>query len=104
MAERTLVTVIRKWSSPEIRMHINNDEIGLRMTMDDFVAALADEAAEHLASRLLELLGSPAFIMTRAQLAKRVTDALEDAGAREIFAAAAERIVKAAKAETAKIA
>jgi hypothetical protein len=42
--------------------------------------------------------------MTKAQLAKRVTDALEDAGAREIFAAAAERIVKAAKAETAKIA
>ena len=103
MAERTLVTVIRKWSNPDIMMHINNDEIGIKLELDAFVAALADEAAEPLTEKLLELVGSPTFIMTKAQLAKRLTEALEDADARAIFAAAAERVVSTVKAETAKL-
>lgn len=103
MAEKTLVKVVRKWSAPEIRVWINNDEIGISMELDQFLASLADIAAERLAKNIAEAAGNPTLLFTRAQLERRIADSLEDADARAVFAAAAQEIVDEMKRGTEQV-
>jgi hypothetical protein len=59
------VVVGRKWHKPDIYTRLDKEGIDLQMELDDFVLALLDE------------LGSPTMIMTRAQLKARVHQAVE---------------------------
>lgn len=53
MAHKQMVVVSRKWHEPFIRMDVTEVGIGIMMSLDDFVAALAKEAGiqeSHLAA------------------------------------------------------
>jgi hypothetical protein len=97
------VVVMRKWNDPEIRITVSNEAIGIEMSLHDFVRALTDEAAEELVAQAVRDAGNPTLLFTSAQMEKRLVDSIESDKAQAIFVAAAERIVKAMKAETAKV-
>lgn len=42
--DKQLVTIMRKWHEPFIRIDVTEIGIGITMTLDDFVLALAQEA------------------------------------------------------------
>ncbi len=67
--EKELVTIVRKWHEPIIRIDVTTIGIGITMTLEDFVLALSEELK---------------------------VDTLT-------LALAAERVVTAAKRETAKV-
>lgn len=76
--DKHVVLVSRQWANPNIAISVTAAGIGIGMALDDFVDALLAE------------VGSPATILTRAQLAERVK-------------LAATRVVTGMKAETARI-
>ena len=57
------VVVSRQWNNPTIRAYMNLQEVGAEVSLDEFVSAL------------LTIVGSPTMVMTRAQLAAKVTAA-----------------------------
>lgn len=58
--EKHAVVVSRQWTRPEIRVDVTADGIAIAMSLPDFLTALAAE------------LGSPAAVMTKAQLSRRI--------------------------------
>jgi hypothetical protein len=77
-AAQHVVLVSRQWHSPAISVGISGEGIAIALALPDFLAALVTE------------LGSPATILTRAQLAARLETA-------------AARVVQGMKAETARV-
>lgn len=96
------ISIMRRWNSPEISIVLTEDGISIGMSLTDFVTALTDEVAEPLVRDVVQTAGSPVFVMTKTQLEKRLVVAIESRRSREIFEAAAERIVAAVKRETTK--
>lgn len=97
------VMICRRWNNPEIEIRIDHLEVEIGMSMNDFITALADEAAEPLAASIAGNAGNPFLLLTSAQLVDRIVAAVESGPARDIFAAAAERVFSGMKAETAKV-
>lgn len=97
------VTILRRWSSPLITINVSIDAISIEMSLDDFVMALTDEVAEPLVRNVVQAAGSPALILTKAQLENKLVQAIESQASRELFKAATETIVAAVKRETLKI-
>lgn len=60
-----LVTVSRKWNNPRIEIVVNNVEINLSISMEDFVQALLEE------------FGNPALVVTRGQFSSRLRQSVE---------------------------
>jgi hypothetical protein len=60
MESKSVVTVCRKWNSPNILVWVNDEEIGMGMKLDDFIIGLAAE------------MGNPTFMVTAAQLLSRM--------------------------------
>lgn len=60
---KTKIIVCRKWQEPEIELFVDQTEIGAKMSLDDFKLAIHNE------------IGSPALLMTKAQM----LDALDKA-------------------------
>lgn len=60
-----LVTVSRKWNNPQIEITVNNLEINLSISMDDFVQALLEE------------FGNPALVVTKGQFSSRLRQSVE---------------------------
>ena len=58
------IVVSRRWNEPEIELFVSQVEVGARMGLQPFIDAVLEE------------LGSPTMIMTRAQLAKKVDAAI----------------------------
>lgn len=57
---KSTLTVCRKWNNPTIMAFVDNTEIGATMILDDYLNAV------------LQIVGSPTFVMTKAQLAEKV--------------------------------
>lgn len=102
--KRTYIVISRKWTNPRIEIELSDEGIGIKTPAEDFVAALADEAAEPLVEALIDQLGPPATWMTRKRLASEIAEALEGVEARQIFAEAAERVFAGLKEETRRVA
>lgn len=60
-----VVVVSRKWNSPDISVSVNSTEIKVEMSLTAFVESLLEE------------VGNPALILTKAALATKVTEAAE---------------------------
>ena len=60
MEDRTIVVVSRKWDNPSISITVTNEGLGISMSLDDFVNALASES------------GNPTLLVTRTQLLTRL--------------------------------
>lgn len=69
MTNRTKIVVCRKWAHPDIEAYIQSDSVGARMTLDDFVGALAAE------------VGEPLMILTKKQLLDKLRAATEKVSA-----------------------
>ena len=97
------VTILRKWNHPQISITVTNESIGIEMSLHDFLAALADEAAEELVVDIAKSSGNPTFVFTNKQLQERLVKVIESERTNEILTAAANRIIDAAKMETSKV-
>jgi hypothetical protein len=97
------VTIMRRWNDPRIQITVTREDISLEMSLSDFIYALTDEAAEPLVRDVIQMAGSPALVMTKAQLERKLVAAIESARSRAIFERAAETIVTAVKHETTKL-
>lgn len=62
---KELITILRKWNNPEIRMWINNDEIGIQVTLDDFVQAMK------------QAVGPVTWVFTKEEFDRRFDQAYE---------------------------
>jgi hypothetical protein len=60
MAESLVAVVSRQWHQPQIDVGVSESGIRIVMPMDDYIQALATE------------IGSPAMILTQAQLLTRM--------------------------------
>ena len=63
MDSKSVVTVSRKWNEPNIIVWVNNEGIGMGMKMDDYLVALSEE------------VGSPTFLLTKAQMLQKMREA-----------------------------
>ena len=63
MADKSVVTVARKWNSPMVTAFANIEAIGVQVALSDYVIALATE------------IGNPTTLLTNAQLLKRMQEA-----------------------------
>ena len=97
------VTICREWNNPQIKITVSNKNISLEMTLDDFLIALADEAAEPIVESIAENAGNPSFWFTKEALTKNLVKALEGNIAHAEFVKAANRIVDKVKSESTKI-
>jgi hypothetical protein len=97
------VTIMRKWNSPLISIDLTAESIGISMSLDNFIEILTDEVAEPLVRDVVQNAGNPAFVMTKAQLEKKLVDAIESEESRKLFREAALRIIDAMKQETRKV-
>lgn len=73
---RTKIITSRKWHSPAIEAFVTNDEIGAQLDVQDFLAAVVEE------------LGNPTFVVTKASLLARLSTA-SDAVLKELREATA---------------
>jgi hypothetical protein len=99
----TKITVLRRWNNPLIEINVTKELISASMSMDDFIHAMTDEAAEPMVKQIVQDAGNPSLLFTNAQLEARLVKAIESDKVRAIFAEAADRIVEAAKQETSKV-
>lgn len=60
---RSVVTVSRKWSQPNILVWVTNEEIGMGMKLDDYLVALCEE------------IGNPTLLLTKAQMLQKMREA-----------------------------
>jgi len=60
---RSTVTVSRLWGNPEIFVWVDALSLGMRISLDDFIVALAKE------------MGNPTLMITQAQLLARMQTA-----------------------------
>lgn len=60
---KSTITVSRKWNNPSIVSFVDANEIGSTMLLDEYLEAV------------LQIVGSPTFVLTRAQLAEKVKSA-----------------------------
>lgn len=58
----TKLVIRRQWNNPVIEVYISKDDIGLKMSLNDFLHALAEE------------VGNPTFLVTKAGLKKKLLD------------------------------
>ena len=75
---KTVVVVSRQWKSPEITAFVDNQVIGAQMSLTEFIESVVEQ------------MGSPAMVMTKAQLIAR-------------FGLAAEGVLVEMKRSTAKV-
>jgi hypothetical protein len=62
---KTTVLVGRKWHEPEISISVGTEGIGISLSLEDFLKALAQE------------VGNPSFVVTIKGLEKRLLSASE---------------------------
>lgn len=65
MSERTIVQVSRKWGDTPIEAFISEEGVGARVTLASYLNALVEE------------VGNPSMVMTKAGLLTRLTSASE---------------------------
>lgn len=99
----TTVTICREWNNPQIHITVSNKDIALEMTLDDFLIALADEAAEPIVESIAGNAGNPSFWFTKEALTKNLVKALEGNIAHTEFVKAANRIIDKVKLESTKV-
>jgi len=63
---KTVVTISRHWSRPEITTRISKESISLQIDMDDFVKALKQE------------IGSVTFVFTQKEFESRLDVAIKN--------------------------
>lgn len=100
---KNIVTILRKWNNPQIVIRLSNEALELDMSLEDFLLALTDEAAELLVKQAVQDAGNPTLLFTNAQLEKRLVDSIEGKKAQAIFMAAADRVIEAVKGESSKV-
>ena len=99
----TLVTIMRKWNNPRIEIRLNSEALEIDMSLEDFLLALTDEAAEPLVKQVVQDAGNPTLLFTNAQLERRLIDAIEGKKAQAVFLSAAGLVIEAVKRETSKV-
>lgn len=98
------VLVGRKWHHPTIGVEIVQDDgIAIRMSMDDFILALTQEAEVGYVKDLAEAMSHPAFVFTRSGLDAQVDAASAQVPLLDRLKAAAARVTDGMKAETARV-
>lgn len=65
LQERDKIVIGRKWNNPKIYTVVNVDKIEMDIDLENFSHALAEE------------IGNPTFIMTKAQLEKKIHSAIK---------------------------
>lgn len=60
MKEKEVVVISRNWNNPSISIKVTLDGISLATDLNDFMAALVEE------------MGNPTMLVTKAQLAARI--------------------------------
>ncbi len=60
---KTKVVVCRKWHNPSIETWVSNKEIGMAMSVDDYLTALVEE------------VGNPTMMFTKATLLAKLKSA-----------------------------
>jgi hypothetical protein len=73
-----ILTIMRKWGNPDIKLWIDTEEIGIQIKLDDFIEALINE------------VGSVTTILTRKQIRERIEKS-------------SRTVIEAVKKETIKI-
>lgn len=62
---KEMLSIIRKWSHPEIRMWVSNKEIGMAMDLSQFIDSVKKE------------MGSVTWVFTEAEFNRRFDKAVE---------------------------
>lgn len=62
-AKNLTVVISRRWDNPTINVYLEKEEIKLEMSLDDYIKAILTE------------IGSPALVLTTAQLAAKMKTA-----------------------------
>ena len=65
MALKTKVVVSRKWHKPNVEAFIDHHEVGTNIDLEDFIKAVVEE------------VGNPALLLTKAALQKQLLAATE---------------------------
>lgn len=99
----TKLTICRAWNNPQIRITVTNEEISLEVSLEDFLVALADEAAEPIVESVAQSAGNPAFWFTKEALTTNLVKALESNTAQTEFFKAANRVIDKIKQESSKV-
>ena len=60
-----IITIMRKWNNPEIRLWMDHEEIGMQIKLDDFIEGLITE------------VGSVTTILTRQGIRNRIKQATQ---------------------------
>lgn len=106
------ITVSRKWHHPKIEVSVTNEEIGLKMDIEDFKRILVNEIAIDLVKfkkAMLRDIGSVAMTFKRDTFEKKFTDALDNANDHLIHEIASQidvitgQIVSGIKEESRKV-
>ena len=99
----TKITICRKWNNPQIGITVTDQDISLEMSLDDFLVALTDEAAEPIVESIAASAGNPAFWFTKEALVRNLVNTLEGQAVHLELVKAAERIISDIKKETSKV-
>jgi hypothetical protein len=60
-----VVVISRKWAAPEISVTVTNKEIGMEMSLEQFIESVVSE------------VGNPALLLTRSALTAKVSQAVD---------------------------
>ena len=99
----TTVTICREWNNPHISITVTDQNIAMEMSLDDFLIALADEAAEPIVENIAANSGNPTFWFTKDVLTKNLVKALEGNVTHLELVKAANRIIDKVKLESVKV-
>lgn len=97
------ITILRKWSNPEITIDVSDTGIGIEMSLDAFLIALVDEVAEPLVESIAASAGNPSLLFTKAALTKHLINAIEGSNAQQCFTEAANTVLSVVKQESSKV-
>lgn len=99
----TKITICRNWNNPEIGIGITSESISVEISLDDFLWALADEAAEPIVASIAEAAGNPAFWFTKESLTSNLIKSLESADVHAVLVKASNQVIEKVKQETSKV-
>lgn len=98
------VVISRDWDNPQINIDITDESIGIKMRLDDFIPALVAELdAAALVAGMVTEIGNPTTLVTKAQLASALTDAIASSGLAARLGIAASNVVASLKRETTRV-
>ena len=93
----TRIVISKKLNGAPVSVTIGGGELAIQMTVDDFIANLAKNSAADLAKAAAKYAGSPAMLLTNAQLSERLVSSIAEVDVTEVLLKHAKVVIDSAK-------